>query len=61
MAFSDDRKRYLEDQLAKLLTVVNASVQNSAQNDIRISTVGCDPSASCIIAGHILRDLIKAP
>ena len=61
MTLSDDQKRYREDQFAKLLTVVNASGQNGAQNDIRISTVGCDPSASCVIAGHILRDLIKAP
>ena len=58
----DCEKRYLQDEFAKLLTVLNAAEQNTTcHTKVHVNTAGNNPNASVSIEASVLRKFIKAP
>lgn len=52
---------YESDEYKKLMTVIDAALQNKTRGGVQIQTQGCDPSASVTIEAYVLEKLLKAP
>lgn len=55
-----EQDRYDAEQMAKVKVVVSAALQNRiCQQDVELSTSGCDPSARARIPAYILAKFLK--